>query len=758
MTRNFSYDDINKVLLEKKSRFAVDESFSSSKEELELVLSIGKNIEDLGFVFSKELFDALKFQPRQKLIDAYKLLVQVLARMVGGHVEHKPFYKNFPQQVMAMSEVDLYMNALVHYWTDGTWIPEYVEQMRFPIEDGDFQIKTIKLGSAADFHQLFVDMMSGKGSLSPDDQKLLGWYIENSDGDDLVGRLPDEVPTRETLSLVLGKILKTHPGKVESVKQYVKTATDVLRLVTYLSDGDLSLADNTRFRNFSRAERRILLSLLEECRNIEEDMARYPEKWIRVGEKLHPGDYSTQFPAAYEAFSKIRKGEKIYSFASEVELALKEENPETVLSLLKQRPGELSRRMDALARAYPEHERHILEAFGSVAQEVSTQVLLQLAAHFKARNEERKTRSFFPKGIIAKVKVIEKPLPLLPDEYCRQVVSVCEDALIQRFASKPALGKVWIDPVLKDIFVPIAQRSSSRSLKTYARGSRFSLPEGVKTIRGFIHWKNVIAPLSPKTEREDDRVENAQVAADNVIIDWRSVLSGRDEPLARTGGPIETHNQIRTDIDLSLGLYDRDWNYINHISYTNPRIEKLDLYHSGDIVDSPEGASEFVDMNVDKLKENGVRYAVFNVYSYTLQGFNETPECFFGWMSREKPESGEIFEPKTVSNKIDLSSPTIICLPVLFDLEKMEAIWMDVSLKSNPRWVNNIEANRNNVVLISKAMAEMNKPTLFDLFRLNATARGKLVNSPEEADIRFGLDEETDVTPFEIEKILTDFM
>jgi len=32
------------------------------------------------------------------------------------------------------------------------------------------------------------------------------------------------------------------------------------------------------------------------------------------------------------------------------------------------------------------------------------------------------------------------------------------------------------------------------------------------------------------------------------------------------------------------------------------------------------------------------------------------------------------------------------------------------------------------------------------------------VNSPEEADIRFGLDEETDVTPFEIEKILTDFM
>ena len=34
MTRNFSYDDMNKVLLEKKSRIAVDESFSTSKAEL----------------------------------------------------------------------------------------------------------------------------------------------------------------------------------------------------------------------------------------------------------------------------------------------------------------------------------------------------------------------------------------------------------------------------------------------------------------------------------------------------------------------------------------------------------------------------------------------------------------------------------------------------------------------------------------------------------------------------------------------------
>jgi hypothetical protein len=257
-----------------------------------------------------------------------------------------------------------------------------------------------------------------------------------------------------------------------------------------------------------------------------------------------------------------------------------------------------------------------------------------------------------------------------------------------------------------------------------------------------------------------DIVEEGEMAP---IQDWRSVLHGttnnQNQANNEQGTVVETFRQIRTDIDLSLGLYDENWDYIDHISYTNIRSQKFDgLYHSGDIVDAPEGASEFIDMDISTLQEKQVRYAVFNVYSYTSQGFNEIPECFFGWMEREDINTGEIFEPKTVANKIDLTSPTTICLPVVFDLKLRKAIWLDVSLRSNPNWVNNLEANRNNVVLISKALIEMNKPNLYDLFVLNVQARGEQVDDPAKADITIGISEEDDVTPFQVETILAEFL
>ena len=787
MNNNFSYSEINEVLLKKKNRYLVDNAFSSNGDNAQIVLSICRNIEDLGFVFSRKLFDVLRYQSQDNLVESYKQLVFVITKMVGSHVEHKPFYKNFPQQLASLPELDLYMNALVHYWTNGQWMPDYVNQLRFPVEDGNLQIHIIDLGSISDFDQIFIDMATGRGSLSIHDQELLGWYIQKASSDDLIKRLPETIPAKETLSLVISKILEFHPEKHDLVTKYIKTATDILRLVTSLSGGDTSLASNTHFRNFTRPERRLILSLLDDCRNIEEDMGRYPGKWICIGEKLHPGDYSNQFPVAYEAFKKIRNGEDLYSFAAEVEKALKKDSFEKVLRLLEQRPGELARRMDFLARAYPQINNDLIDSFANIAGQISSQVLLQLIAHFKNRNLGVATRAFFPKGNIAKVQVVEKTLSPLSEYFCNQIVSICELELIKQFKSKPPLGKVYINPVLKDIYVPLAQRSSDRSLKTYARGSRFVLGNNVQTIRAFIHWKNILLDekttgyyLDQKHEEEDidfdgneistvESIDRDQTNENTAIRDWRDVLSESNVHTLRNGADVldpnigksnlESTRQIRTDIDLSLGLYDAEWNYIEHISYTNLRSNDLEgLYHSGDIVTAPEGASEFIDMDIKVLQEKKVRYAVFNIYSYTEQGFNEIPECFFGWMNREKPESGEIYEPKTVVNKIDLTSPTTVCLPVLFDLEELKVIWMDVALRSNPNWVNNIEANSNNVVLISKAMVELKKPNLFDLFLLNIQARGELVDTPEKAEKRFGIDESDDVTPFQVETILSEFL
>ena len=37
--------------------------------------------------------------------------------MVGAHIQFAPMYPNFPQQMMDLSDADLYINAIIHYVT-----------------------------------------------------------------------------------------------------------------------------------------------------------------------------------------------------------------------------------------------------------------------------------------------------------------------------------------------------------------------------------------------------------------------------------------------------------------------------------------------------------------------------------------------------------------------------------------------------------------------------------------------------------------
>ncbi len=759
----FSSEEINRVLLVRKNRVMVDDALASQVDQTRVVLSMAKNIEDLGFLFSRKLFDSLRFQPEDVLVAFYQHIVPVLAGMVGSHVAHQAFYRNFPQELVALPELDLYMNALVHYWSNGRWVPEYAGRLRFPIADGSFQVRMIEPGSIDDFERIFVEMLNARGSLSNQDKELLGWFIQKSAAEDLARLLPEVIPARETLSLVVGAIFEHHPETPDLAARYVKTATDVLRLVTALSGGDVSLASNSRFRNFSRCERRWLLHLLEQCDAMAEDMSRHPGKWLRVGEKLHPGDYSKQYPALYEAFRKLRNGEKVASFSAKVELALSLGDLTGALGLLEQRPGELARRLDHLARLFPAGTQQVEESFSRVIGKLPSPILLQLMTHFKSRNQAKTTHSYFPKGNIAKIKVVEKPFSPLPAEFCVQMVERCTAELLLRFSRRPPLGKVYIDPILRDMVVPLAQRSSSQALKTYARGSRFALGSATRTLRAFIHWKNIAvnpeaAGASPDGDFGGEGGMGDSAPALQPISDWRTVLSGGLDAQRDPSGSERVH-QKRTDIDLSLGLYDGDWNFIETIAYYSLRSSRMaGLYHSGDFVDAPQGASEFIDMDLAELRASGIRYAVFNVFSFTRQGFDQIPECFFGWMEREEPGSGEVFEPRTVVNKIDLASPSTICLPVLFDLEAGMAVWMDIALKSSPNWVNNLAANSNNVVLISKAMLETRRPDLFTLFALHGQARGQVVDSPEEADVTFGIGTSDSVTPFDVETILSEYL
>jgi len=689
----------NSIYLRRRSKIMLPRD-SGGEVPPNYVASVMKNVEALGFTFSEPLTRACQNLTLEQLTALYHGLIPDLQRAKGAHRKFKPMYPNFPAQVMAMVEGQLYLNAIVHYLSGGKLFPRTEMKERMPLLD-DVTLQVIDLGTEAEFEGLFGQIAASNGSLSEQDKEDLTWFVSTY-GDHIERLLPASVPQKENMAF-LASLLMKHTAQAEPfIAAFCRTATDVLRLAVALSGGDVSLAAGTKFRTFSRPERRLLLGLLERQENPTEDMLRWKGRWIRLGEKLHAGEAKRQYPRSCQAFDVLRNDLPFSTFNSRVEKALADHDISDAVAVLTPRAGDLARRLDHLLRADPTQQDRVIEAFAGVAAKVSTPVLLQVMKHFETRNDGDALRVFFPKGSLAKAHGEPNDLPLIPSDVCGRVTRTCHDTLIERFRPLASLGRCYVDPALSDYPVPFSQRSASKSFRTIPRGSKLPLLIDGKVLRLFVWWKN-----------------------------------GSD----------------RTDIDLSATMFDENFQYVDVVSYYELRCDGG--VHSGDIVDAPNGASEFIDITLDRMQERGVRYVAMTLGGYTPQPFCDLPECYAGWMSRSQAESGEIYDPRTVQDRLDLTSDSRIALPLVVDVQDRKLIWCDMALKSNPRFVNNVHANLGGIALTLWSLVHLKKPTLQDLFLLHARARGTMVDIPEAAETVFSV---ASGTPFRLDEIASQYL
>ena len=697
----------NKILLRRKHLVVIEPNnaeYEQSKTENALVVSMMKNVQSLGFTFSKELFETLMHCGKDELKNFYTELIPELKALVGADVTYRPMYPNFPEQVAEASDVELFINAIVHYFTLGQLMPEYEKNERLPLIDVN-KMTVLSIGNSEDLMKILTNLASSKTSISQQDKEDIITIIKATP--DYAKYLPDTIPLKENVALIGKLIIEEAPIKSAApIKKYFKTATDVLRLITAMSDGDISLAAKTKYRSLKRCERRIILDLLANCGNITEDLYRYQYEWIRVAEILHPFEYKyKKYNGVNKAFNTLRNEKKPLMFGGQVQAAILKKDMRTAATLLKERPGEFARQLDKVLRD-SDNANYILNCFKDVATSISTPVLLQVRQHFIGRMAEQRTpvRVFFPKGNLARAMSIKNELPAIDATICKNVARICRDALIEQYKEKDFLGNVFVDEDFKHYLVPFSQRSASKAVKTIVRGSKVPVKEDASAVRAFIWWTNM------DDSKNDDY--------------W---------------------NNGRVDIDLSAAIFDENWNYLEHVSYTHLRSAKYKAYHSGDITNGGSvkgnGVAEFLDVDIDSVGKRG-RYVVYQVYNYTSQKFCDLTNCRFGWMEREDVNSGEIFEPTTVAMKMDLTAESTVAIPVIFDCVERKFIWCDLNLAMpcSNRGGNNIESNISGVIATCFAMANMNKANLYDLILLNAKARGNIVTDRNEADIIFSND------------------
>ena len=665
-------------------------SANDGEKQSAMLTAMLKNVQALGFTFSGGLFTVLLTQTREFLMDFYQNLMPALKSLIGADKEYTLFYPNFPEQVAEASDAELFVNAFIHYLSAGKLVPDYRKEERFPLI-GEYPLREIGLCSEKDVMKIFTNLLSSSVSLSGQDEADIRWFVDNTD---YGAYLPEDIPMKETKAFFGNLMLKK--GDTASASALYRTATDVLRLMAAMSGQDVSLSSRICLRKLKRSERRFIMDLLAGCGSLEEDMFRQRALWVTAGEIIHPGEYSkmTKYRKVVEAFKGIRRDDKPLFFAGQVEAAISLSDWWRAVELLSTRPGEFARSLDRLLRIPGADADVILHEFSDVAGKVATRVLWQAKAHFDHRGVTGK-RAFFPKGNEAKCRVVEDTLESIPEEVCKMASEACYMGLLEQYALKDAMGSVYVDPALKAYAAPFTQRSASSGFRQVARGSRLPFSADCKVIRPFIWWTN-------------------------------------------------TENGERVDVDLSVSFLDEEWKMKGEVSYCSVRNDNLRAYHSGDFVDGGEfggdGVSEFVDFYPDFLLEQGVRYAVVQVHMYSMQTFASLP-CSFGWMERKDTMSGEAYEPKTVENRIALTSGSTSAVPAIVDCLTREIIWADMTLTSGVGfWGNNVYSNIVGTTATAWAIANWEKPSLYDIILANAEARGHVVGSREDADIIFSND------------------
>ncbi|WP_019069406.1 TerD family protein [Streptomyces hokutonensis] len=634
----------------------------------------------VGFKLSPELLERLSGLAGETVVRIAGRTLRTVRAMVGDHVRHNVYFLDFPANVP--DTVDFWMSCVAAALYDEETSAATLKQLRTGV------VNLLDLPTYGRYQHTYAEMLAAQdeliaavgdritvlhpggdladeltalylqlaGSVTPLSEEHLSDLraLAERCGD---GPQPEAIPVRENRAVVNEARLKAGSDLL------LDTVTDVLRLACALSDGDVALAEPTRFKSLSRPVRRALLAGLDSVVAAAPaklaDVTAHREEWKRLGERLHPHEYP-KWPHAAEVFAVARGELKARSFDGRVEALLAENDVLGAVKLLRSAPGKLFRALDRLLRtALTQEERDaVVAAAEEVAPEVSGRVVLSVREHLHNRARETgELRVFVNRRGRAWVADDERTV-VGPVERER-LIAALDDETRRRL---PSAERLLVDPEVLDVALPLSGKATAAGLGVLPRGS-VSAVEG-ELLRFFVYWKE---------------------------------------------------SEQRTDFDLSALMLNADYSTNTWLSYTS--LTDVEGEHSGDIVEAPDGASEFINLRLGAVRG---AFIVPQVNIFAGEGFEEVEESFFGFMLRESEQQGRPFEPRTVRMKSELRGAGRVALPLVFlrgEDGRWRAKWLHLYLKGSPS-ANRVEENRVTVANLLRGIVEREQLTVRHLVGL----------------------------------------
>lgn len=628
----------------------------------------------VGFKLSAELLDRLAGLSEAAVVHTARRTLRTVSEMVGDHVRHNPYFIDFPANVPDTE--DFWIQCVAKALDDDTSRGNVLTQLRHRALDllslpayGRYQhgyeemlaahdeliasagdrVTVLHLGRDLDdeLADLYLALSGSTTPLGEDGLRDLRTLAERC----ALGPQPEAIPVRENRAVVNEARLRAGADLL------LDTVTDVLRLACALSSGDVTLREPTRFRALPRPLRRGLLAGLDAVVGANPaklaDVHAHREPFKRLGERLHPHEYP-RWPHAADVFAVARGEKRAPSFDSRVEELLDAFDVLGAVKLLKSAPGKLFRALDLLLRIAADQEQRdaVVSAAVQVAPQVSGRVVLSVREHLHNRARESDEPRVFVnrRGRAFVTPDFRPPVPAADRD---RLIAALDAEMRRRL---PAPGRLLLDSDVLDVALPLSGRATAAGLGVLPRGS-VSAVDGDQ-LRFFVYWKQA---------------------------------------------------RYRTDYDLSALLLHADYSTDSWLSYTS--LKAVGGVHSGDVTEAPDGASEFINLSLGRVRST---FVVPQVNIYAGEGFEETEESFFGFMLRDGAQKGRPFEPRTVRMKSELRGVGRVALPLVFRRGgdgRWCAKWLHLYLRGISSG-NRVEENQASVSKVVRAIVEREQLTV----------------------------------------------
>ena len=558
---------------------------------------------------------------------AHEGLIELAARKLGRNVP-QPFYRGFPESVRALTSAQLLFDQLLEYAVSygmndfsgegHSVFEEDFERIAFQESGRTLEFRIVSVEEAKRLTAESVEaLLCSTRPLQKDHFELVKAFIlENSESE------------------------FTHCAcKDTAIKLLLATGDLSWLRFLHLSDG-IAIVDELNYEwndsmdlkkmNLKNRQRKFISQILDWFfENGQPSIKACYEKKALWSGILHHIHYRPKNETA-EQFVRCMRGRENHSAWSAFEAAMSEGEIEKAVSVLLREKGSgaLLRNLNyILSRCRTKAE---VESVFSHVDSENVIILLQLYFDYALSGQaERRTFRFARYSMLCRHRATDEEMARRKTVLSREIRANAQAVIVERLREllKGRLGKVYFDPQLNGLAVPLQEGTSLGGFGALPRGSRLPLPDG-KILRAFTYWERV------------------------------------------------------NDIDLSVIGICRDGSRKEFSWRTMASSQSAAITFSGDVTRGYNGGSEYFDVDIGRFCEMypQVRYLVFCDNVFSGSPFQECL-CTAGYMLRDRIGSGEIFEPKTVQTSYRIDCDSTFAMLFAFDLDAEEFVWLNLALE-----------------------------------------------------------------------------